>query len=251
MNYWNKALLLFLLISIPFGNIICQTNSSSNRILSGEISGNKKDENKSGIAGEKTRSLYIGFVTGVTFNKYQVTNKYQRFESFSEPSPYAGISLTLINNNSGFGILLQSTIDYKTFNYSYLTENQTTSNYHETSLKSLSSTSGIGIIFTPVSGKLLKPFIEGGALLNIFLNPEYENYINEVHSRDNVIFSFYNHDVLNSAFSYGAFLKSGIMLNMKNGNTFKLTGGYDFLMGSGNVRVHSFDLSITYMIKFK
>lgn len=251
MNYWNKTVLLFLLISIPFGKVICQTLSSSNRSLSGDTSGNKKDENKSGITKEKKRSLYIGPVTGITLNKYQVTNKYQRFESFSEPSPYAGIYLKLMNNNSGFGILFHSIIDKRTYNYSYLTENQSASIYYETTLKSLTNTSGFGIIFTPVTSKLLKPFVEVGALVNIYLNPEYENYINQVHSQDNTIYSFYNHDVLNSAFLYGAFLRSGIMLSMKNGNEFKLTGGYDFLMGSGNVRVHSFDLSITYMMKFK
>jgi hypothetical protein len=251
MNYWNKIVLLFLLISLPFGKVICQTDSSSNRSSSGETSGNKKDENKSGTPEEKKRSLYIGPVTGLTFNRYQVTNKYQRFESFSEPSPYAGIYLKLMNNSTGLGILFQSTIDKRTYNYSYLTENQTSSNYYETTLKSLTNTSGFGIIFAPVTGKLLKPFVEGGALVNIYLNPEYENYINQMHSQDNTIYSFYNHDVLNSAFSYGAFLRSGIMLSMKNGNEFKLTGGYDFLMGSGNVRLHSFDLSISYMMKFK
>jgi hypothetical protein len=238
MNYWNKNALLFLLISIPFSDIICQTDSSSGR-------------NSNGLTDGKKSSFYLGLVTGVTFDKYLVTNKYQRFESFSEPSPYAGIYLKLINKSSGFGILLQSAIDYKTYNYSYLTENQTTSNYYETSLKNLSNTSGIGIIFTPVSGNSFKPFVEGGALLNFYLDPKYENYINQVNSQDNTIFSFYNNDVVNSTFSYGAFLRSGIMFYLKNGNEFKIAGGYDFLLGSGNVRVHSFDLSISYMIKCK
>jgi hypothetical protein len=195
------------------------------------------------------RQLYIGMLGGVTFDKYLMKIKYNGFKSYSDPSPYAGIRFDLLNQKTGNGFLFESTLNYKAHHYSYFTESENTEDYFESSVKGISINSRIGMIGSFLPSTFLKPFLEGGLITSYYLRPEYENLESLIRISDNTIFTFRNQDKLNSDFYYGLSLRSGIKMPVSKSNYFKLSGGYNYLMSSAKERIHSFDLSIIYMLK--
>jgi hypothetical protein len=195
--------------------------------------------------------LYIGFVAGVSFDWYVVKTTGMGFQSFPGSSPYAGISLQSMNDYAIFGILFQSTFGYTTHHYSYETENLTSKNYYETFIESLASTSRIGFSFNPYTSGFLRPFVEGGGLVSVYINPKYDNYTDQLLISGNTDYSLYNQNVRKSELFYGAFLRTGLQMNLKNNSLIKFSGGYDFLTNSGSDRINSVDFSIIYTVKFK
>lgn len=196
------------------------------------------------------RDFYSGFVTGVTFDRYLLKIPTKSFQSFPEASPYAGIYLRLMRKNAVSGILFQSSLGYKRYHYSYLTENNTSNEYYETFVKSLASISKIGLSVNLRSPALFKPYFECGGLLTVYINPKYDNYRDLLSISDNTAYSYHDQNELNSDPLYGAFIRMGIQMDLENNNIFKISGGYDFLTNS-DANVHSLDFSLIYMMKFK
>ena len=197
------------------------------------------------------KDFYIGFVTGVSFDWHVVKTTGKGFQSFPGPSPYAGISLQLMNEYTIFGILFQSTLGYKTHHYSYETETLPSKNYYETFIKSLENTSRIGFSINLFPNTSLKPFIEGGGMFSIYLNPKYDNYRDQLFPSSNTSYSFHDQNELKSAPFYGAFFRTGLQLNLKNYNLLRCSGGYDFLTSSTSDKIHCIDFSIIYLMKLK
>jgi hypothetical protein len=199
----------------------------------------------------RQNSLRVGLIIGVTFDRYVANPAYKKIQSSTKPASYAGIYANLINNNTGSGLFLQTAVSYKSHHYSYSVEKSLSKNYYETFMTSFVSVSRLGFTINPPTITSFKPFIEGGALVNIYLNPKYDNYRDEFLTVENTIFTYHNNSILNSLFYYGGFLRAGIQLNLKSNNLLRFSGGYDFLLSSGTERIHSIDISVTYMMKFK
>jgi hypothetical protein len=196
------------------------------------------------------RDFYAAIVTGVTYDWYlaKVTNK--EFQSSPELSPYAGIYLKLMNNKASGGILFQSSIAYKNHHYSYMTENPVSNDYYETFIKSLASISRIGVSVNLLQDTPFRPFVEGGGMVSLYFKSSYDNYRDQLLPFTNDAFSFHDQNGLASSLFYGAFLRAGIVKNMKNNNLLSFSGGYNFLTNS-DANIHSIDFSIIYMMKLK
>jgi hypothetical protein len=199
----------------------------------------------------RQNSLSAGLLVGVTSDRFLVNPADKKIESSSNPAPYAGIYASFISKKSGGGLFLQTSVSFKSHHYSYSVENSFSKDYYETFITSFVSVSRLGFTLNPPTITSLKPFIEGGALVNVYLNPKYDNYRDELLTDGNTVFTYHNKNILNSVFYYGAFLRAGVMLNFRNNNSLRFSGGYDFFLSSGTERIHSIDLSATYMLKFK
>jgi hypothetical protein len=251
MNPGKKIALFSLLIVLPFINLICQIGSPTKKDSDTRYTTNRQGDVLSSSPDGKKSFFYAGILTGVTFNNYVVKISTNEFRSFSDPSPFAGISLKFLNSTRGLGILFQSAIGPRVHHYSYLIKNTASDDYYETTLKSLASTSRIGFTVFRPKKSLLTHFVETGFLTSIYLNQKYENYKSQVYTTGNIVFTSHDQNKLNSVFYYGVFVQTGLMFNINNVNSFILSGGYDFMISSGSERIQSCDLSINYILKFK
>ncbi|HLN55265.1 MAG TPA: hypothetical protein VK207_04685 [Bacteroidales bacterium] len=195
-------------------------------------------------------NLWIGPVAGVRFEKYSPEIKNNGFKSSSDPSPYAGVYLRLTNKKTHTGVVLRNTVSYHNDIYSYKTDFTGHSVYYQTTIKSLANSFDAGLTFNPVKKILPTGFIEAGPAIRYYINPDYENLINDVFTESNVVMSYINHEVSNSQFYYGGFIRAGISRAAEK-NNLSISGGYNYLKGKGSVTVSSFDLSAVYTIRIR
>jgi hypothetical protein len=197
--------------------------------------------------GKKT---YMGIVLGTSFDRFVPRSSAENLQTFSRPFPYAGINMLFKNINTGAGFFMQSTLGYKSYHFYYSEIAQSGRLFNESFIKSFVSTTRTGFSLESVSKKGINPFIEVGPLISVLILPHYENYTDFLSEGGNIGYSYHDHARLYHSIYYGAFVRTGISLNMKNLNLLRVSLGYDFYVNDGNESLNSIDLALTYRIKF-
>jgi hypothetical protein len=211
--------------------------------------------NKNGInflnySGYGKASL-LGIVIGTSFDRFIPVSSETDLNTFSIPYPYAGINLVRTNINTGFGIFIESMAGFKSYHYYYSYLINADEIYNESFIKSLFSTTRAGLTFESVSQTVIKPFIEGGAVISYLIDPQYENYTDVISEGGSIGYSYHNNDPLYPEFYYGAFLRTGLYLKILKKEPLKISLGYDYLISKDVAKIKSFDLALTYKLKIK
>lgn len=196
------------------------------------------------------RNFEIGPVAGVRFENYKPRINNDGFKSFSDPAPYAGLYLRLANKKTQTGIVIRNTLGYHHDNYSYKIDQPGHSRYYQTSIKSLANSFDAGLTFNPFKKLLPASFIEAGGAVRYYINPQYENLSNEVFPENNVVMSYLDHDIRNSKFFYGGFIRAGISRPL-NKNNLRISGGYNHFLSKSSTTIGSFDISAVYTIRIR
>lgn len=198
----------------------------------------------------KERVFELGPVAGIRFEKYIFDQPYDNYESYSEPALYSGISATYYNKRSGSGVLFRNTFGYHNHHYTYLLKNPGSWTYVDASIRGLSNNTEAGFFISPFPRTVLKPSIEGGPAMTVYLKPEYSQYIDKVMQENNNVLSFYYNGKEKTPFYFGFFARMGISVDMRNGNYIKVSGGYNYLSARSE-QIHAADISASYMIRYR
>lgn len=198
----------------------------------------------------KERVLDIGPVAGVKFEKYIFDVPNEEYKSYSEPAPYAGISLRYFNRKSGNGVVFRNTFGYHNHHYSFLAKNPVSWNYMGGELRSLSNDSEAGLTISPL--RRLSPglFLEAGPMMSIYIKPQYTYYIDQVFKENNIVYSYYYQGRSRAPFYFGFYARTGLSLGLKNGKAMRVSGGYSYLSARAE-QIHLIDFSAAYLFRFR
>lgn len=192
-----------------------------------------------------------GIIAGNSFDTFIPGLSGKKLSSSSKPYPYAGLTLSSTNPNTGRGVFLQSTVGFESYHYSFSDLLPTGTGFNESFIKTFISTTRTGFTIEEASQNALRPFFEGGAVVSLLFLPVYENYYDFL-STDNLhAFSFHDHNRLHPAFYYGLFIRTGMSYKIQKMNSLRLSIGYDILKSKGGAGINSLDLALTYKIKFR
>lgn len=211
---------------------------------------NKNSINYYNYSGFGKASL-LGIVLGTSFDRFIPVSSETDLNTYSVPYPYAGINLLFINTNTGLGIFIESLAGFKSYHYNYSFLNNADEIYNESFIKSLFSTTRAGITFEAVSQTLIKPFIEGGAVITYLIDPQYENYTDVLTEGGSIGYSYQSNDPLYPEFYYGGFIRTGFYFKIHKKEPIKISLGYDILKSKDVAKIKSFDLAITYKLKIR
>jgi hypothetical protein len=190
-----------------------------------------------------------GITAGITSDNLKIKEDGKYVNSEASMSPYFGFNGIVANRNSGLGIMLESVVAPKSFHYYYNTDYPLTREYNEVFLKSLVSITRMGLNYSGFSGSKLNTFVEGGGILSAFVSPKFDNYKDVLNKSDNVVVSSLKHEAKNSSLYFGAFVRAGINIDLKNNNGIRISGGYSTAIANGSEKLNSFDLAVSYLFR--
>jgi hypothetical protein len=187
----------------------------------------------------------LGVVAGVKFENYLFETDNDGYSSYSDPAPYLGLYLTVFNNMGWMGFLLRNTVEYHNDNYSYKQQVEEYTYFRQTTINSYADNFEAGLILWPVKHSIVKPFIEAGGAGRYYFKSSYNNYT-EKNFSDQYVFSHHDHDIMNSSFFFGGFVKAGLTRAINTKNSVSLSCGYSYLVSTGSEKIHSAELSVIY-----
>ena len=209
--------------------------------------------NEKGISYNSYGINVVGFIpgitAGVTFDRLVFDNG-NDIQSSVVPSPYVGINLTFNNSGSAFYTFLENSLSFKSLHYTWLKEFPTTTEYNEVFLRSKVNITRAGFNYSIMPERRINPLIEAGGIVSVSLSSEYDNYKDILHTSDNMVYSYLNHDALHSSNYFGAFVRGGININLFNNKYLQLTGGYDYQFGANKEKQTSLTFSVLFFNKF-
>jgi hypothetical protein len=197
------------------------------------------------------KKIYSEILLGSGFNRLVPFPAVKNLRNVYSASPYAGISIHTENINTGFGAFLQSVFGYNSYHFYYSDILASGTEFNESFIKSYVSTTRAGFFAESVSKRIVRPFFETGPVASILISAKYENYYDILRESSGAVFSTHNHDKLFPDAYYGAFVRAGMTVKLKNVNPLKISIGYDYLLSSKNAGINSVDLELTYRLKFR
>jgi hypothetical protein len=197
------------------------------------------------------KKIYSEILLGSGFSRLVPFPEVKSLHNVYSPSPFAGITVRASNINTGLGVFLQSVFGYNSYHFYYSGKNASGTEFNESFIKSYVSTSRAGFFAESGSKRKIRPFIETGPMASVLISAKYENYYDILRESSGTVFSTHNHDKLFPDAYYGAFVRAGMTVKLKNMNPLRISIGYDYLLSSKKAGINSVDLELSYRLKFR
>lgn len=197
------------------------------------------------------RKIYSEIILGSGFSRLVPFPAVKNLHNVYSASPYAGISIHAANINTGLGVFLQSVFGYNSYHFYYSDIFVSGTEFNESFIKSYVSTTRAGFFAESVSNRTVRPFFGTGPVASVLISAKYENYYDMLRESTGAVFSTHDHDKLFPDTYYGAFVRAGMTVNLKNINPLRISIGYDYLLSSKNAVINSVDLELSYRLKFR
>ena len=201
------------------------------------------------LYGLRLLNFYFGIVGAASLERANFLMEETKIKSDFTFVPNIGIILGAKNRISGFGMLFESSVGYRSVHYTYNETLPQMTFYFEGFQKDILLNSKLGLGYSPAFSNRVRPVVEAGGIVYVSLSNKCENYYDFLIPGENAVYSTSDNKVAISKNFYGGFIRGGAELKLSRNNSIKITGEYDQLWDFNGEIIHGVSIGVTYQFK--